>query len=376
VYKKSYLSSDSHMAMYLRSRKSFNNRQILALAKLYKWRYKLAQQEDESTGYILPNHIMLQICETLPRETSGVLACCTPIPPLVRQHLHAIHSLVREAREQPLTASQTIRTGATLQAKVTKSLLDSPHDEPMEDIKVKLPTVALEIGQVKAKRISAWGFMTTSLVSRISEKVRKIKEAFVSPLDNYEPVKHIDFSLAYTQSLQQAVKRHAPADSSLNETLNVTADSTLNDSSIEATSLEPPAAKRRLVQSSISDSDNKNGDQLEEGETEEGEIEEDTTSTQPAASTPQAKLSKAERKRLKKQQAKLGQGLPLRLRPASNPEKQMKKPSAEFKAYDYSAADYSEFKPPEVPKQRKPHHKGQRSNNQRSGNSKSQTLKL
>lgn len=63
------------------------------------------------------------------------------------------------------------------------------------------------------------------------------------------------------------MKRHAPADSSLNETLNVTADSTLNDSSIEATSLEPPAAKRRLVQSSISDSDNKNGNVIGEFDT-------------------------------------------------------------------------------------------------------------
>ena len=49
------------MDMYIRSRKAFNNRQMLALSKLYEWRYRLAQQEDESTGYILPNHIMLQV---------------------------------------------------------------------------------------------------------------------------------------------------------------------------------------------------------------------------------------------------------------------------------------------------------------------------
>ena len=54
--------------------------------------------------------------------------------------------LYLQAREQPLTASQTIRTGATLQAKVTKSLLDSPHDELMENNNVKLPTVAMQLG--------------------------------------------------------------------------------------------------------------------------------------------------------------------------------------------------------------------------------------
>ena len=55
-------------------------------------------------------------------------------------------SLYLQARDQPLTASQTIRTGATLQAKVTKSLLDSPHDELMENNKVKLPTAAMQLG--------------------------------------------------------------------------------------------------------------------------------------------------------------------------------------------------------------------------------------
>ena len=48
---------------------------------------------------------------------------------------------------------------------------------------------------------------------------------------------------------QQAVKRHASAaDSSMNETLNVSADSTMNDDYTHETSLEPPAAKRRLTE--------------------------------------------------------------------------------------------------------------------------------
>lgn len=52
--------------------------------------------------YVLPNHMLLQITEILPRERQGVLACCNPIPPLVRQHLQEIHILVKQARESPL----------------------------------------------------------------------------------------------------------------------------------------------------------------------------------------------------------------------------------------------------------------------------------
>ena len=46
-------------------------------------------------------------------------------------------------------------------------------------------------------------------------------------------------------------------------------------------------------------------------------------------------------------------GQPLRLRPASNPEKKMMEPDTEFTSYDYSKADYSEFKPPQAPHQKK-----------------------
>lgn len=44
--------------------------------------------------------MLLKISEMLPKESSGILACCSPIPPLVRQCLHEIHNIVKKAREQ------------------------------------------------------------------------------------------------------------------------------------------------------------------------------------------------------------------------------------------------------------------------------------
>ena len=55
-----------------------------------------------SIRYVLPNHMLLQIAESLPREMQGILACCNPIPPLVRQNLLALHRIILEARDQPL----------------------------------------------------------------------------------------------------------------------------------------------------------------------------------------------------------------------------------------------------------------------------------
>lgn len=102
-YVKVTVKPDSHMDMYRKSKRIFDNRQFYALKELYKWRDSIARMEDESYAYILPNHMMLQIAENLPREMQGILACCNPIPPLVRQHLHVLHRFILTAREQPLT---------------------------------------------------------------------------------------------------------------------------------------------------------------------------------------------------------------------------------------------------------------------------------
>lgn len=40
---------------------------MAALKSLYVWRDLIARQEDESTGYVLPNNLLLKICEILPR---------------------------------------------------------------------------------------------------------------------------------------------------------------------------------------------------------------------------------------------------------------------------------------------------------------------
>lgn len=46
--------------------------------------------------------MMLQIAEMLPREVQGILACCSPIPPLARAHSLELHHIILRAREQPL----------------------------------------------------------------------------------------------------------------------------------------------------------------------------------------------------------------------------------------------------------------------------------
>uniref|UniRef100_A0A914NS20 HRDC domain-containing protein n=1 Tax=Meloidogyne incognita TaxID=6306 RepID=A0A914NS20_MELIC len=82
--------------------RQLNNRQIFALEQLWRWREVTAKEHDKSLYYVLPDHMMLKIAEILPREQSGILACCAPVPRLVRHELESLARILKIARELPL----------------------------------------------------------------------------------------------------------------------------------------------------------------------------------------------------------------------------------------------------------------------------------
>jgi len=94
-------------------------------------RDKIARVEDESIFYVLPNHMMLKICTELPREMQGILACCNPVPPLVKQNLGTLHSILLAAREKQLMAVDPALISSPTQAEMadfTSNILQSPLD--------------------------------------------------------------------------------------------------------------------------------------------------------------------------------------------------------------------------------------------------------
>uniref|UniRef100_H2ZCV9 Exosome complex component 10 n=1 Tax=Ciona savignyi TaxID=51511 RepID=H2ZCV9_CIOSA len=139
-YEKAVTTASSHLALMEKQKrrggkKDFNSQQLEALRLIYAWRDGLARQEDESCGYVLPNHMLLQIAEILPREAQGVLACCNPVPPLLRQHVLAVHQLVLEARNKSLRSDKggtaTVESRVPVPAKTEDdyaNLLQCPHD--------------------------------------------------------------------------------------------------------------------------------------------------------------------------------------------------------------------------------------------------------
>lgn len=139
-YEKKILEANDHLTLLWKNNLKFNARQAAALKALFVWRDYMARNEDESTGYVtlepfkilekanlwfifnfsyvLPNNLLLKICEILPREHQGILACCNPIPPLVRQCINEIHKILLDARSKPIDETAVdVHSGSAIKSR-------------------------------------------------------------------------------------------------------------------------------------------------------------------------------------------------------------------------------------------------------------------
>uniref|UniRef100_A0A8C0HHB6 Exosome complex component 10 n=1 Tax=Buteo japonicus TaxID=224669 RepID=A0A8C0HHB6_9AVES len=166
-YIKPLFSDESYLELYRRQKKHLNTQQLAAFRLLFAWRDKMARQEDESTGYVLPNHMLLKIAEELPKEPQGIIACCNPVPPLVRQQINELHLLIQQAREMPL-----LKVGVACTTQESHHLLENtffgPHDSS------RIPMVDFQNRNEKT--------LTTA-----QQKAQRIMESFENPFRMYLP---------------------------------------------------------------------------------------------------------------------------------------------------------------------------------------------
>ncbi|XP_028849800.1 exosome complex component 10 [Denticeps clupeoides] len=210
-YVKPIFTEQSYLEMYKKQKKPFHTQQLSAFRLLFAWRDKLARREDESTGYVLPNHMMLKISEELPKEPQGIIACCNPTPPLVRQQINELNLLVKEARQVPLLKSEVLdeqKKSVTPKRKPDSSLF-GPHDASHvsetdlsfqetptksgvlfpDEVEELVPLVAT----AKVKLFEDWK-EDSSTLTVAQKKAHSIMESFENPFRMYLPSKDIHIS--------------------------------------------------------------------------------------------------------------------------------------------------------------------------------------
>lgn len=99
LYQKELLTDASFLYIYGLQEADFNSKQLSIASELYAWRDKVAREEDESTGYILPNKILLEIAREMPVSFGKLRRLVKSKHSLVERHLNTIINLIRGAIE-------------------------------------------------------------------------------------------------------------------------------------------------------------------------------------------------------------------------------------------------------------------------------------
>ncbi|KAJ1409106.1 Ribonuclease H-like superfamily [Sesbania bispinosa] len=100
LYEKDLLTENSYLRIKGLQGAGFNAQQLAVVSGLYEWRDILARAEDESTGYILPNKIILEIAKQMPVHISNLRRIVgRSILPYVDRSLDIIVNIVRHSMQ-------------------------------------------------------------------------------------------------------------------------------------------------------------------------------------------------------------------------------------------------------------------------------------
>ncbi|GJM93742.1 hypothetical protein PR202_ga10327 [Eleusine coracana subsp. coracana] len=96
-YEKEVLTDKSYLHIYGLQEHELNAKQLAVVAALHNWRDGIARQEDESTGYILPNKALLEIAKQMPPDVGHLKRIVKSKYPFVESHLNDIVATIRNA---------------------------------------------------------------------------------------------------------------------------------------------------------------------------------------------------------------------------------------------------------------------------------------
>ncbi|XP_022742692.1 protein RRP6-like 2 [Durio zibethinus] len=119
LYEKELLTENSYLHVYGLQGAGFNAGQLAIVAGLCEWRDIIARGEDESTGYVLPNKILLEIAKQMPVTASKLRPLLKSKHPYVERNLGAVVSIIKHCMQNAVAfeaAAQQLRMGRVLNA--------------------------------------------------------------------------------------------------------------------------------------------------------------------------------------------------------------------------------------------------------------------
>jgi exosome complex exonuclease RRP6 len=99
LYEKELLTENSYLHVYGLQAAGFNAAQLAIVAGLCEWRDFIARAEDESTGYVLPNKVLLEIAKEMPDSVGKLRRMLKSKHPYIERNVDSVVSVIRQSMQ-------------------------------------------------------------------------------------------------------------------------------------------------------------------------------------------------------------------------------------------------------------------------------------
>ncbi|RID62307.1 hypothetical protein BRARA_E01390 [Brassica rapa] len=97
LYEKELLTENSYLHIYGLQAAGFKAAQLAIVAGLCEWRDYVARAEDESTGYVLPNKLLLEIAKEMPLSVAKLRRLLKSKHPYIERNVDSVVSLIKHS---------------------------------------------------------------------------------------------------------------------------------------------------------------------------------------------------------------------------------------------------------------------------------------
>ncbi|KAI3705399.1 hypothetical protein L1987_75636 [Smallanthus sonchifolius] len=99
LYQKEILTENSYLNIYGLHAADLSGQQLAIVAGLCEWRDAIARTEDESTGYILPNKVLIEIAKQMPVTPGKLRHLLKSRHPYIERNLGSVVSIIRHSMQ-------------------------------------------------------------------------------------------------------------------------------------------------------------------------------------------------------------------------------------------------------------------------------------
>ncbi|KAL4200343.1 hypothetical protein AMTRI_Chr03g149210 [Amborella trichopoda] len=142
LYEKELLTDNSFLYIYGLHEADFDSKQLAVVAGLCEWRDQVARSEDESTGYVLPNKLLLEIARMMPTSMGKLRPLVKVRHPYVMKNIGAVISVIERSIENA-PAFESI-CEQMRQARLEKEREENMQKEILDSEKVLNPDINQE----------------------------------------------------------------------------------------------------------------------------------------------------------------------------------------------------------------------------------------